>query len=333
MRKLRRSGKGPKGSYAFSLAYRDAPLAPKGVGAWIGVILVLGMFGSAGLIGSLALIAGIRNLAAGTLPLASSIVAIVLGAIFTAVGFGYFYFRYVKKPLWDAQKASLHARYPGQPWMLRKDWAARRIVHSNAGLAIMLWVWNVGWWGGLALITHVNRDKILASLESSWWGYALLGLFLLIGIGVLRLAVDATWSHWRYGRTVLRLDTLPAYAGERLRGTIEARLRERPASPLKASLVCDRLKWLTHRSNGKTTSRLVVTELSRFEREIRPASIIVSRNGARIPIEFELPSGAPDYSVDDEGNGVRWTLHVGTPDAQPSAFSCTFEVPVYGRTR
>lgn len=331
MVKLRRTGKWRAGAYTSSLSIRDAPSSPETVGERIGVVIVVGMFACAGIVGVLALWAGISQYAAGALPLGNTLLAIALGLAFATLGFGFFYFRYVKKPLWDAQKARIEARYPDQPWMLRNDWASRRIVHSNAGVVIVLRLWNVGWWGGLILIGSINRDKILASLESSYWGYLLLAFFVLCGIAVLRLAIEATWSHWRYGRSVLRLDTLPAFSGERLRGTIEAGLTARPRAPLKASLVCERVKWTEYRSNGRTRTRAEVKEQSRMEREVTPASILVSYRGARIPIEFDIPSSSPEYAIDEQGNGIRWTLHLETSQAETPPFSCAFEVPVYRR--
>ncbi len=315
MGKLRRTGKWRAGAYTSSLSIRDAPSSAGTLGERIGVVIVLGMFACAAIVGVLALWAGMSQYAAGTLPLGNALLTIALGLAFAALGFGFFYFRYVKKPLWDAQKARIEERYPDQPWMLRNDWASRRIVHSNAGVVIALWLWNVGWWGGLILIGSINRDKILAALESSYWGHLLLAVFVLCGIAVLRLAAEATWSHWRSGRSVLRLETLPAFAGERLRGTIEASLTARPTAPLKSSLVCERVTWTEYRSNGRTRTRADVKEQSRMQREIAPASILVSYRGARIPIEFDIPSNSPDYAIDEKVNGIRWTLHVETSKA------------------
>ncbi len=78
--------------------------------------------------------------------------------------------------------------------------------------------------GAFAFIGAVNRDKILAALDESWWGYLVAAIFVLCGLVALRLAVASTVANWRYGGTVLRLDTLPAYIGDRFRGTVEAKL-------------------------------------------------------------------------------------------------------------
>lgn len=329
--KFKRFAKGTTGvSARTSVSTPDLPARPETVGEWIGVIFVLAMFAVTGAFGSLALLAGARQLLSGEVPAAKALVLIAIGLVFAAIGLGYFYFRYVKKPLWDAEKARLEARYPGQPWMQRKDWASRRVMHSNIGVTALLWVWNIGWWGALAFIGTVNRDKIRAALEESWWNYLLIAAFVLCGLIALRFAIAATWAHVRYGRSTLRLDTLPAYIGDKFRGTVEARLSSRPIEPLKAALICDQLKWIRIRTGGKSTSRLEVKELARIEREIPAALVMVSRAGARIPIEIDVPPAGREYTLDSEGNGIRWTLHVEAAGGK-QPFACTFEVPVYAR--
>ncbi|WBT37862.1 hypothetical protein [Hyphomicrobium sp. DMF-1] len=329
--KFKRFAKSTTGvSARTSVSTPDLPARPQSIGEWIGVIFVLAMFALTGAVGCLTILAGVRQLLSGEASIPKALVLIAVGLVFAAIGLGYFYFRYVKKPLWDAEQARLEARYPGQPWMQRKDWASRRVTHSNLGVTALLWVWNIGWWGALAFIGTVNRDKIRVALDESWWTYFLLGAFVFCGLIALRFALAATWAHVRYGRTTLRLDTLPAYIGDRFRGTVEARLRARPVEPLRAALICEQLKWIRIRTGGKTTSRLDVRELARVEREIPASLVMVSRTGARIPVEIDVPPASREYSLDSEGNGVRWTLHVDAPDSK-QPFSCSFEIPVYAR--
>jgi hypothetical protein len=330
--RLRRAGKGLNGTYAMSVSTPEVSDSPQTIGQRIGVVVVLALFAMTGLMGSLTFAAGVRHLLSDEqlLPVPVALLLIAVGLFLSAISLGYFFFRYVKKPLWDAERARLEARYPGQPWMLRKDWPARRVVHSNLGLTIFLWIWTVGWWGALAFIGTVNRQKIEAVLEASWWNYALLALFVLCGVAGLRLAIAATWDYWRFGRSVLRLDTFPAHHGDQFRGAIEARLAKRPTAPLKAALICESLEWVTYKSGGKTTSKLNVKQLARVEREIAPSQILMSRSGARIPVEIDLPQACSETSLDDEGNGIRWTLSVEQLGTKPP-FSCAFEIPVYAR--
>ncbi|WP_072396703.1 hypothetical protein [Hyphomicrobium sp. CS1GBMeth3] len=309
----------------------EPPAKPETIGEWIGVALVLAMFAITGLVGLLTLWSGARGFLAGDFSLPMALFLVAMGSIFTTIGFGFFYFRFVKKPLWDAEERRLAARYPGQPWMLRKDWAARRIVHSNAGVAALLWIWNIGWWGGIAFIGTVNRAKIEAALAESWGSWIVAAIFLGAGLLGLHFAFAATRTYWRFGRTTLLLDSLPAYFGDRFRGTVEARLTGRPANPLKAELVCERLEWIRQLSGGKKTSKLKVEELVRASAEIPPSRLLVSRRSVRIPVEIDLPERGLESSLDSQGNGIRWTLHVETTAPDANMFACAFEVPVYPR--
>lgn len=303
---------------------------PQSLGEWFGVMLVVAIFGGVGVIGLLTLTAGIRQVVSGETSLPIALVVVTSGLVFTGIGFGFLYVRYLKQPIWDAQRARQEARYPGQPWMLRKDWVARRIVHSNLGTMLLLWVWNCGWWGGIALIGTVNREKILAALAESSWNYALLAIFFGAGLIGLRFALGVTWNVWRFGKSVLTLDTLPAFIGDRFRGTVEARLAGRPSAPLLAELICEDLQWIERRTSGKTESRLETRKLARAETKISPSQMIASRSGVRIPVDIEVPSTGREYTLDERGNGVRWVLSVQTQRGD-TPFSCTFEVPVYVR--
>ncbi len=53
----------------------------------------------------------------------------------------------------------------------------------------------------------------------SYWNYLFSIVFVGGGIIGLWFAVGATMRFWRYGRSVLRIETLPAFIGDRFRGT------------------------------------------------------------------------------------------------------------------
>jgi hypothetical protein len=138
---------------------------------WFAVIHF--MFATAALIGLVAVPAGLRLLFASNEPLAAGLITAFVGSVALAVGIGFFYVTYFKAPIWAAREERIKARHPGQPWMLNSAWAQRKVVHSNAGAALFLWVWVAGWWGAIIFIWSVNRDKILAAASASYWEAAL----------------------------------------------------------------------------------------------------------------------------------------------------------------
>ena len=71
--------------------------------------------------------------------------AVLLGAGLVAASVWYFYRAHVAGPRRQARLERIEKQYPGQPWMARDDWAARRVTHTSSGLATFLWIWTFGW--------------------------------------------------------------------------------------------------------------------------------------------------------------------------------------------
>jgi hypothetical protein len=326
----------------------DTSEPPAGIGVWIGAGLVLGMFGMVALMGLLTFYAGLRLLVTGEQHWGVALLVTAMGVVFAGIGFGFFWFQYVKAPVLRARRKALEARYPNQPWMLRADWAARRVTDSNLGVMIFMWVWVTGWWGAILFIWSMNRDKILAAAAASWWEAALGLIFPLAGLAGLLVAVHVTRAWWRYGRSTLRIDTLPGYLGEQFRGTLEASFRTRPAR-LEADLICEAVTWVTRRRNGKTERERVSETLWSATYALEPSRMMLAGSAggqARLPIAVPLPANQPPCGLDEGGDGIVWRLAVrevrdevarpadagggaGGPDGPP--FSASFEVPVFGR--
>lgn len=320
---------------------------PRSISDWIGIIITHFMFGVAGVMGLLVLYAGLRLLVTGEQHWGVALLVTVMGMIFSAIGIGYFHFQFFKLPVLHARRRALEARYPGQPWMLRSDWAARRVTDSSAGVMIFLWIWVVGWWGAILFIWNVNRDKILAAAAASWWEAALGLIFPLAGLIGLTLAWQATRSWLRYGRSVLRIDTLPGYLGETFRGALHANFRRRPAA-LEAELACEHVRWVTRRRNGKTTRERVTSSVWSKTHPLDTARMMLADGAAAasLPITLPLPADQPPCGLDDNDEGIVWRLTVreatdgigrrtgGGEDAhdhKEPLYSATFEVPVFAR--
>ena len=327
---------------------QGAPAAPAGIGVWIGAALVLGMFGMVALMGLLTFYAGLRLLVTGEQHWGVALLVTAMGVVFSGIGLGFFWFQYVKAPVLRARHKALEARYPNQPWMLRSDWAARRVTDSALGVVIFMWVWVTGWWSAIVFIWSMNRDKILAAAAASWWEAALGLIFPLAGLAGLLVAVHVTRAWWRYGRSTLRIDTLPGYLGEQFRGTLQASFRTRPAR-LEADIICEEVTWVTRRSGGKTTSERISKTLWSATHALEPSRMQLAGTAgaqARLPIAVPLPADQPPCGLDDGGDGIVWRLTVhevrnealrpadagsGATASDGPLFSASFEVPVFGR--
>ena len=195
---------------------------PRGLLGSTVVHLILGFIT---LMGIAASVGGIAAFNRGETEFAAAIICVVVGGVFTAFGIGLYYLLFFVEPARDAQSARMSAMHPDAAWMLRPDWAARKVVdRSSLAVAIFLWVWSAGWCGACAFIWSVNSDKIIAAARESW-GEAALGMIFPIGglIGVL-CAIGATRVWWRHGTSTLRIDTLPGYLGDEFRGSVSVRL-------------------------------------------------------------------------------------------------------------
>lgn len=131
---------------------KTSPSTPTSLGTWIGVGLTYGMFAIAGLMGLLVFYAGLRLIVTGEQHWGVGLLVTAMGIIFASIGIGFFYFQFIKAPAMRARGRALEARYPGQPWMLRRDWAARRVTDSAIGGVIFMWIWVAGWWGAILFI-------------------------------------------------------------------------------------------------------------------------------------------------------------------------------------
>lgn len=300
---------------------------------WLIVVHLL--FGIVGFMGFGATMGAVKLLRTGQQPVGVALLLILFGLFLIAIGVGFFYHLYVSGPARKAARDEAMKRFPDQPWMLRADWASRRMTdRASLGVSIFMWIWCGGWWGAIALIWSLNSDKIIAAAKQSYGEAALGMVFPICGLIGVAVASKMTLHWWRYGHSMLRIDTLPGYLGDRFRGSIAAKLLMRPASPLIVQLVCEEVLWVTRSRGGRTSRERTAEVLHDAGIELEPNRVLWSKNGATtIPIDVALPAQKPPSDIDDEGNGIVWTLCVRTTDKVDKGlgYSSQFEIPVFAR--
>ena len=299
----------------------------------VGLVLLHIVFGICFLMGMSALTTGASLLWSGTDNRIGAGAAVAIGLVLITASVVFFRFVYITGPRARAHLKQIRALHPNRPWMERPDWAARKVGHSNATLAIFSWIWVIGWCSGIGLIVTLNINKIRAALSESWVDGLLLLAFAFATLIGLTFAVSSTLAWWRFGRSTLRIDTLPGYIGDRFRGRLQTRLRPAPRESLKIDLVCERVRWVETGSGSKKKRKLEARTLSETSTSFDARRLFTGRDGVSVPIDIAIPSGLPESFIDERGNGVRWRLSVSATSKDNAPFECSFEIPVYDRRR
>lgn len=299
----------------------------------VGLVLLHVVFGICFLMGMSALTTGASLLWFGEVNRIGAGAAVGLGLVLITASVVFFRFVYITGPRARTHRKQARALHPNRPWMERQNWAARRVVYSDASAAIFSWIWVVGWCSGIGLIVAINIDRIRLALSESWVDGLLALAFAGATLIALRIAIKATLAWWRFGRSTLRIDTLPGYIGDRFRGRLQTRLRPAPRESLKIDLICERARWVETGSGSKKKRRLEARTLSETSTSFDARRLFTGRGGVSVPIDIAIPPGLPESFVDDRGNGVRWRLSVGATSKDNAPFGCSFEIPVYDRRR
>jgi hypothetical protein len=292
-----------------------------------------GAFAFAAFMGFATLLGGGQAIARGEMGAAVGLMVMLTGLIALAVGAGFFYLAYVKAPQAEATELRQSVRHPNQPWMLRQDWAQRRVVdRSSLAVVIFMAVWCSGWWGILTLLWSVNREKIIAAVQESWSEGAMLGFVVLGGVAGLLVLFGALRNWWRYGHATLAIDSLPGHLGDRFRASVVTQLASKPAEPIEVTLTCESVKWLKARgAGGRRTPEQTFDERWSESFSVEPGRLLTTRDGTVIPIDIPIPANQPECTLDKRGNGIRWMLSISGSDVARPAYYFQFEIPVYRR--
>jgi hypothetical protein len=315
------------------------------------LVLLHAVFALATLMGLAALFGGIRLLWTGEEPFYIALLVIMIGGVALSVGLGFFYVYYIKAPLWLAREARTKARYPDQPWMLRSEWAKRKLVHSEIGTVVFLWIFVVGWWGFLGLIGTVNFDEISEAFSQSWSDVAFAALFVAGGLIGLAIAIMMTRKWWRFGRSEFTIETLPGYLGETFRGRLSTTLPP-DTKEVAVELICESVVWANVGIGENRSRKRIITNLGRVRETIAYGRWQRRKEKSVVPIAIEIPGDLPECQEENEDEEeLRWRLEIYSTDKEPQELAfqeedgdevdsdrleppqphCEFEIPVFRR--
>lgn len=314
----------------------DAPSLPAswpariGVYAW--VLIIHGIFVVLAVIGLLLVHAVVRDWRAGDTDTAAIVIMGLFGVALTAIGIGFFYVAYVGAPRFLGRLERLRRQNKDRPWLLNRQWRARRVVHSIKYTAWFMWFWCLVWWGILGFLWSVNKDLIVADLQGPWDVALPTSIpFVAGGIGLL-VATGLTWKRWRYGDAVLLIDTLPGYLGEKFRGRVQGGLANRLRNPVEVILTCGSLRKERRPSRDGHYSTVWITDELWFARQnLQPMQTTFDRGRVTLPIDFDIPSDLPESGHVLDEPQIVWKLEVVPHPGPDHPLQSEFQVPVFSR--
>lgn len=297
------------------------------------VLFINGLFAVLALVGILIVRALVLSYLAGESSLPEAVFISLLGVLLAGIGLGFFYLAYFGAPKFLAGMERKRAKNRDRPWLLKRQWRARRIVSSRKYTAYFMWFWCACWWAIIGFLWHVNEPLIRADLQGPW-SVAIPALIPFIaGIIGLIVAISLTWQRIRYGDTVLTFQTLPGYLGGKFTGTVSARSAKRPVEPVSVELTCGSLtSRRVAQSNGSGFTTVWDTTVFWSDRQdIHPQQLLFSRGRVAIPIRFDLPADQPEsgYILDDPQ--IVWEVEIKAGSVLDKSLECKFQIPVFAR--
>lgn len=231
---------------------------------------------------------------------------------------------------WLAEHAGFVERYPNQPWMWRKDWAAKHIRLSNRPAAIAL---GIAWLFYLGFAVPVAAWGASIKNPGLVWGFAgAIGLFLL---GFSRIL----WVNRRWNKAELRLAEVPGIIGGPLTGVIVLQETFPEGTVFRVVLKCERT---THSSRGEHSSSR--TDVLWQDQKLLSNSLAADNpHQTALPVYFAIPFACEPTTTESNVRSrgyrrgtvrshINWWVEVSLRDDKLMR-SAKFEPPVFQTAR
>jgi hypothetical protein len=221
--------------------------------------------------------------------------------------------------LWRRQARE---QYPDQPWMWTPRWADG--VVRTGGWAGVIGIWAAGvFWNGVAWPVAVLVLLDLAAGKGTHW--ALLVLILpALGLGLLAAAVYATLGQLEFGRSELRLASMPARIGGHLQGTVIVRGAVERVTEVRLEVCC--VRTITE-GQGKN-KRVTTTTIWQAEQLATGQPATFDMDCLSVPVDFAIPGECQPWNDADAADTIEWKLKASA-DIPGVDLGLEFPVPVF----
>ncbi len=218
------------------------------------------------------------------------------------------------------ETAALQREYPEEPWRWNREWNAG-VLHANAKLGAVALFFFALIWNGLSLSTLF---VVPGEVRQGNTAALLVLVFPLVGAWLLYKAVHKYLQWRRFGDVTFEMASVPAFLGDRLRGTIRI-----PVALIMEKSVTTRLMCVHSETTGGGKNRQTYEKvLWEAERIVPRHMLSQERRATVIPIEFHIPDTPPPSDDTNPDDKIVWRLHAET-SLTGVDFSADFEVPVF----
>lgn len=211
-----------------------------------------------------------------------------------------------------------------KPWLSRKQWSSPTIYSGAKWGMVIMWVFAVLFTGVSALVLISGRAQMMADFNRGEHLVALVLLFPLASLFLLRQAWVMTRDWLRYGRTPFQMDPYPGAIGGQMGGYVDINLKFSEQLQFDASLtLCRRVT----RHSGKETK---VDESVVWQRSVPvhcEPCLMDSGSGTRIRVVTDVPEGLAESEKPDS-NFHLWRLSLKATD-KALRFNRLWELPMF----
>lgn len=232
---------------------------------------------------------------------------------------------YVDENTHDDKIETIRETVSDKPWTQRKDWAEGKIIQVGAKNLIFLVAFTIMW--------NLIAGGIAAFAMADEWGGGDIPWLILIFPGVGLILIVATIRTWirrkKYGIGILKLDEVPAWLGERLKGVVETGVSadKQPEGGFKLRLVCVERNSYRDSDGDKSVRE---NELWQEEQQVY-GSVSNKDFTFALTVYFNIPDHLPPTRMIPADDRTLWRVEASasTPGVN---YAAKFEVPVFDKS-
>lgn len=244
---------------------------------------------------------------------------LVFAVTFGLIGYGMIFWGWIGRKRQKVQ-SGLTIVDPAQPWMHRQDWKERAIKTKSRGTTIALTILAL-FWNALTLPAVL---AIPSELKKGNYAILVILIFVVVGSVLAYFAILSIFRWRRFGRAVLKMQTLPVVPGQALKGDIH--LGTSLPIGCKVELILKAVSAKLVHSGGRTSTKF--DNLWSTNATSMPSITGSLYGGAVVPVSIPLPVDVPNTNNQDEDSRIFWTLSAKS-DIPGADLDLEFEVPIF----